>query len=204
VLLLGLCPLFAVTTSVVNGLALGLATAAVLTIATFVVSLTRAALLSAVRFPLFLLIVAALVTCIDLLTNALRSDLHESLGVFIPLIVANSALVAHARTVASVRPVGQATLASLATGAGFVLVLVVLGALREILGHGTLFAGMPLLTGGSGAGLAVHLPFGGMLVAVLPPGAFFGMALLLALRKAVAREPAVPAGQSSPAVAPAP
>jgi electron transport complex protein RnfE len=144
------------------------------------------------------------VTCIDLLTNALRNDLHESLGVFIPLIVANSALVAHARTVASVRPVVPATLASLATGAGFVLVLVALGALREILGRGTLFAGMPLLTGGGGADVAVHLPFAGMLVAVLPPGAFFGMALLLALRNAVGRDRAAPGSQPNPATVPAP
>jgi electron transport complex protein RnfE len=202
--LLGLCPLLAVTTSVVNGLALGLATAAVLTAATFVVSLARPLLLPAARFPLFVLLVAVMVACIDLLTNAARDDLHTSLGIFLPLIVANSALGAHARAAATMRSVSRATLASLATGAGFLLVLVVLGALREILGHGTLFAGMPMLTGASGSGFEVDLPFGGMLVAALPPGAFFGMALLLALRNVIARGRAAPAPQPTAAVEPLP
>jgi electron transport complex protein RnfE len=190
--LLGLCPLLAVTTSVVNGFALGVATAAVLTIATFLVSSLKFAVVPAARWPLFVLIAAALVTCIDLVMHAVRDDLHDSLGIFVPLIVANSLFGAHARAVASREPVGRATLASLATGAGFVLVMVALGALREMLGRGTLLAGMPQLTGGAGAGLALHLPFSGMLAAVLPPGAFFGMALLLALRNAASRKRSPP------------
>jgi H+/Na+-translocating ferredoxin:NAD+ oxidoreductase subunit E len=191
--LLGLCPLLAVTTSVVNGLALGLATAGALTITNTVISMMRRALIPFVRIPLFVLIIAALVTCIDLLMNALLDDLHQILGLFIPLIVTNCALLAQAETVASRRPVLEALLSGLATGLGFLAVLVALGALREMFGHGTLFAGMPMLAGPGSAGLELHLPFDGMLVAILPPGAFFGMAALLALRNWLTRERAAPA-----------
>jgi electron transport complex protein RnfE len=187
--LLGLCPLLAVTTSVVNGLALGLATAGALTIANTVISMMRRALIPFVRIPLFVLIIAALVTCIDLLTNAMLDDLHQILGLFIPLIVTNCALLAQAETVASRRPVFEALLSGLATGLGFLAVLVALGALRELFGHGTLFAGMPMLAGPGSAALELDLPFDGMLVAILPPGAFFGMAALLALRNWLTREP---------------
>ena len=179
--LLGLCPLLAVTTSVVNGLALGLATAAVLTIGSALVAPLRGALLPIARVPLYVLITASLVTCIDLVSNALLDDLHQRLGIFIPLIVTNSAVLAHAETVASRRGPVAATLAGLSTGLGFLGVLVTLGALREVLGHGTLLADLPLLFGDRAAGFHVALPFDGMQVAVLPPGAFFGMALLLAL-----------------------
>jgi electron transport complex protein RnfE len=179
--LLGLCPLLAVTTSVVNGLALGAATAAVLTVGSAIVASLRGALLPIARVPLYVLITAALVTCVDLLSSALLNDLHERLGIFIPLIVTNSAVLAHAETVAAKRGPVAATLAGLSTGLGFLGVLVTLGALRELLGHGTLLADLPLLLGDGAAGWHVTLPFDGMQVAVLPPGAFFGMALLLAL-----------------------
>jgi electron transport complex protein RnfE len=142
-----------------------------------------------VRIPLFVLIIASLVTCIDLLTNALLDELHVVLGLFIPLIVTNCAVLAQAETVASRRPVGQAAVTGFATGLGFVGVLATLGALRELFGQGTLFAGLPLIAGERAAPLTIDLPFDGMLVALLPPGAFFGMAALLALRKLVTREP---------------
>ncbi len=199
--LLGLCPLLAVTTSVVNGLALGAATTVVLTLTNGVISMMRRALIPAVRIPLFVLIIASLVTCIDLLTNALLDQLHEVLGLFIPLIVTNCALLAQAETVASRRPVGAATLTGFATGLGFLFVLVTLGAVRELLGHGTLLAGMPMLAGDATAWLKIQLPFQGMLVAVLPPGAFFGMALLLAARNYLTarRQPARAPQTSTPA-----
>jgi len=186
--LLGLCPLLAVTTSVVNGLALGLATTGVLTVTNTVISMMRRALIPFVRIPLFVLIIAALVTCIDLLTNAVLDDLHQVLGLFIPLIVTNCAMVAQAETVASRRPVAESLLSGLSTGLGFLAVLVLLGALREMFGHGTLLAGMPMLAGERAAGLEVHLPFDGMLVAILPPGAFFGMAALIAARNWLTRD----------------
>jgi electron transport complex protein RnfE len=187
--LLGLCPLLAVTTSVVNGLALGLATTSVLAVTNAAISMMRRALVPHVRIPLYVLIIASLVTCIDLLSNALLDDLHEILWLFIPLIVTNCALLAQAETVASRRPVLEALLTGLATGFGFTVVLTALGGLRELFGHGTLFAGLPMLFGERTAALQLHLPVGGMLVATLPPGAFFGMAALLALRNWLAREP---------------
>ena len=180
--LLGLSPLLAVTISAVNGLALGLATTAVLLVTNVVISLVRRAVVPAWRVPLFVLIAAALVTAIDLLSNALFDDLHEALGLFIALIVANCALVAQAETVATRRPVVEAALSGLATGLGALGVLVLLGGLRELFGHGTLFAGMPMLFGSGAAAFTLNLHFSGMLIAVLPPGAFFGMAALLALR----------------------
>jgi electron transport complex protein RnfE len=199
--LLGLCPLLAVTTSVVNGLALGLATAAVLVVTNILVATMRRALLPVVRIPLYVLIVASLVTCIDLMSNALLDELHENLGLFIPLIVTNCALLAQADTVATRRPVGEALLAGLATGLGFVAVLVTLGGLRELVGHGTLFAGMPLLAGDGTGWMKLQLPIHGMLVAILPPGAFFGVAGLLALHNWLRGERTAPAGVSVVATA---
>jgi electron transport complex protein RnfE len=190
--LLALCPLLAVTTSAVNGLALGLATTAVLVVANTIISLLRRVLLPSVRIPLFVLLIAALVTCIDLLTHAVLDDLHEALGLFIPLIVVNCGVLAQAETVASRRPVIESLLSGLATGLGFLGVLVTLGALREALGRGTLLGGLPMLAGDWSAALRLDLPFDGMLVAVLPPGAFFGMALLLALRTRLTRMPEEP------------
>jgi electron transport complex protein RnfE len=203
--LLGLCPLLAITTSVVNGLALGLASAAVLVVSNAIVALTRRALVPAARIPLYVLIVASLVTCIDLLSNALLDDLHESLGLFIPLIVTNCALLAQAETVATRKPVGAALLEGVATGLGFIAVLVALGGLRELLGHGTLLAGMSTLAGGGTAWIQLQLPIHGMLVAILPPGAFFGVAALIALRNWLGRERLAPvaAPAAENAVAPA-
>ena len=180
--LLGLCPVLAVTTTVVNGLTLGLATSVVLIATNTLVSLMRRALVPVVRIPLFLLIIASLVTSIDLLMNALLFDLHGILGIFIPLIITNCAILAQAETVASREPVWRAALAALVVGIGTCGVLVALGALREIFGSGTLFAGMPMLFGEAANGWTINLPFDGMLAAILPPGAFFGLAALLALR----------------------
>jgi electron transport complex protein RnfE len=188
--LLGLCPLLAVTTSVVNGLMLGLATASVLLLTNISISLMRAALIPVVRIPLFVLIIASLVTSIDLLTSALFFELHETLGLFIPLIITNCAILAQAETVASRRPVGYSAAAAIASGLGFGAVLIVLGAVREILGAGTLFAGLDLLFGPGASGLRIDLGYNGMLIAVLPPGAFFGLAALLAIRNCLlSREP---------------
>jgi len=137
-------------------------------------------------------------------SNALLDDLHESLGLFIPLIVTNCALLAQADTVASRKPVGEALLTGIATGAGFVVVLVALGGLREVLGHGTLFAGMPMLAGGAAAWMQLNFPFHGMLVAVLPPGAFFGIAALIALRNWLGRERPAPVAAPVAEIAAAP
>lgn len=186
---LGLCPLLAVTTTVVNGLALGLASAAVVVIASTAMALLKHALKPAARLPIALLILAALVTVIDLFSEAVFYDLHGKLGIFIPLIVVNSGLLAHAENVASRRSVGFTFLSALATGLGFLLAFLALGALREILGHGTLLSDIELLAGEGSRGMTLELPVGGMLVAILPPGAFFGMGLLLALRNRLTAKP---------------
>jgi Na+-translocating ferredoxin:NAD+ oxidoreductase subunit E len=188
--LLGLCPLLAVTTTVVNGLALGLMTAAVVTLTNTVVSMLRGAMSPSVRIPLFVLVIASLVTSIDLLASAFFHELHGVLGLFIPLIITNCAILAQAETVASREPLPRAAVAGLATGLGFAFVLVTLGLLRELVGHGTLLGGFAMLLGEGGSRLAIDLPFDGMLVAILPPGAFFGLALLLAARNLFTREPA--------------
>jgi len=180
--LIGLCPLLAVTTTLVGGLALGLASAAVVLVTSTTMALLRSVLVPFARLPLTLLILAALVTAVDLFSQALFYDLHESLGIFVPLIVVNTGLLAHAENVASRRGVAFTFVSALATGLGFLFALATLGALREIFGSGTLFAGVELLGGDGARALTLTLPFDGMLVATLPPGAFFGMALLLALR----------------------
>jgi electron transport complex protein RnfE len=183
--LLGLCPLLAVTTTLVAGLALGAASAAVIVVASTTMAALRRFVAPGVRLPLALLILAALVTVIDLVAAAVLFDLHGLLGLFVPLIVVNSGLLAHARNVASERSIAFTFLSALSTGLGFILAFIVLGALRELVGHGTLLAGTEMLAGSGG--LTLTLPFGGMLVAILPPGAFFAMGLLLALRNRFTR-----------------
>jgi electron transport complex protein RnfE len=122
-------------------------------------------------------------------TSALFFELHETLGLFIPLIITNCAILAQAETVASRRPVGYSAASAISSGLGFGAVLIVLGAVREILGSGTLFAGLDLLFGPVAAGLTIDFGFDGMLIAILPPGAFFGLAALLAIRnRLLARE----------------
>jgi Na+-translocating ferredoxin:NAD+ oxidoreductase subunit E len=180
--LLGLCPLLAVTTTLVNGLALGVASAAIIVVASTAMAVLRGVLLPAARLVVAMLILVALVTVLDFLTEAVLYDLHETLGLFLPLIVVNSGLLAHAENVASRRGATFTFISALSTGIGFLFVLVTLGALREIAGRGTLFAGVEMLAGDGSRALTVDLPFGGMLVAIAPPGAFFFMALLLALR----------------------
>lgn len=184
--LLGLCPLLAVTTTLVAGLALGIASAAVIVVASTMMAALRRLVTPRARLPLALLILTALVTVVDLVTAAVLFDLHGVLGLFVPLIVVNSGLLAHARNVASERGVAFTFLSALSTGLGFMFAFIVLGSLRELVGHGTLLAGTEML-GGGGSELTLALPFSGMLVAVLPPGAFFAMGLLLALRNRLAR-----------------
>ena len=191
--LLGLCPLLAITTTLVNGLALGLATTAVLIATNSVVSLIRPALAPSVRIVVFVLIIASLVTTVDLLTAAFFHELHRVLGLFIPLIVTNCAILAQAETVASRHGPIQAASSALAAGLGFAGVLIVLGGLREIIGFGTLFSGLDLLLGEAARGLRLELPYEGMLAAILPPGAFFGLAALIALRNRLARPRETPA-----------
>ncbi len=180
--LLALSPLLAVTTSAVNGLALGVATLAVLLVASTVIALVRRWVLPQLRVPLYLLVAAGVVTAVDLVCNALFDDLHEALGLYLALVVANCALLARAETAAARQPVVPAILSGAITGVAAVGTLVLIGGLRELVGHGTLFGGMPMLLGPRSSGLTLDLHYSGVLIAVLPPGAFLCMAALLAVR----------------------
>ena len=182
--LLGLCPLLAVTATVTNGLGLGLATTLVLIGSNATVSIIRNLVPNEIRIPIFVMIIAAFVTVVQLLMNAYTYELYQALGIFIPLIVTNCAIIGRAEAYASKNPIGYAAFDGLMMGLGFTVVLVLLGAMRELLGYGTLFAGANLLLGDWASSLKVTIfttasPF---LLAILPPGAFLGMGLLIAAK----------------------
>jgi len=203
VVLLGLCPLLAVSGTVVNALGLGLATLFTLMASNLAVSLLRGLLRPEIRIPAFVLIIASVVTVIELTMQAWLYDLYQVLGIFIPLIVTNCAIIGRAEAFASRNPPGPALADGFATGLGFCLTLVLLGALREIAGHGTLLADAQLLFGDWGARLKVQVVPGhpGFLLAILPPGAFIGLGLLVAARNALSTRLARPAAVPGPALA---
>src|SRR5690606_33492273 len=166
--LLGLCPLLAVSNTAVNGLGLGLATLFVLTLSNLTVSLIRGALKPEVRIPVFVLVIASLVTAVELSMNAFFHELYTALGIFIPLIVTNCAIIARAEAFAARNAPLPSVLDGLTMGSGFASVLVVLGALRELVGQGTLLMGAEQLFGPVAAGWTLTLPgYGGFLLAVL-------------------------------------
>ena len=180
--LLGLCPLLAVTTNAVNGLGLGLATLLTLTASNVTVSLIRNVVRPEVRIPVFVLVIASIVTVIELAMNAWLHDLYLILGIFIPLIVTNCAIIGRAESFASRHSVGRALLDGLAMGAGFTLVLVALGGMRELIGQGTLLSQAHLMFGEYGRQFTLTLieDYRGFLLAILPPGAFIGLGFLIA------------------------
>lgn len=184
--LLGLCPVLAVTSSFVNGLGLGIATLGVLVASNGLVSATRRWIISEIRIPIYVLIIASLVTCIELLFKAWFPSLDRSLGIFIPLIVTNCAIVARAEIFASRNPIGTSMADGLSMGIGFALLLMAIGAFRELLGQGSLFARMDMLLGGEPIRGLVFTD-GGWLLAVLPPGAFFSLALAIAAKNVLDR-----------------
>jgi electron transport complex protein RnfE len=184
--LLGLCPLLAVSTSLGSGLGLGLATLAVLVASNGMVSLVGRSLPAEIRIAVFVLLIAALVTAIELALAAWLPGLHAALGIFLPLIVTNCLVLARAEAFASRQPVGNALLDGFAMGGGFLVVLVALGSVREVLGHGSLGGDLHALLGTGGPTSGLHL-FGeqhGFLLALLPPGAFILLGLGLAWRQA--------------------
>jgi len=182
--LLGLCPLLAVTASFVNGLGLGIATLAVLMASNALVSATRRWIQPEIRVPIYVLIIASLVTCIELIFKAWFPDLDRSLGIFIPLIVTNCAIVARAEVFASRNPVGSSIIDGLVMGTGFALLLMTIGAFRELFGQGSLFARMDMLFGGEPV-RGIVLAENGWLLLVMPPGAFFSLALAIAAKNAI-------------------
>lgn len=179
--LLGLCPLLAVTSTVVNGIGLGIATLITLVLSNTLVSLIRGFVRNEVRLPVFVLIIASIVTVIELMMKAFFYDLYLVLGIFIPLIVTNCAIIGRAEGFASKNPVGIAALDGFMMGLGFLIVLALLGGMREVIGFGTLFAHADLMFGEAAKALTIVFndEYQGFLLAILPPGAFFGLALLI-------------------------
>ena len=185
--LLGLCPLLAVTNSFINGLGLGIATLAVLTCSNGLVSAARRWIRKEIRIPIYVLIIASLVTCIELIFKAWFPTLDRSLGIFIPLIVTNCAIVARAEIFASRNSVGHSLIDGIGMGAGFALLLMAIGAFRELIGQGSIFSDAHMLFGGEPFRGFV-LVDGGFLLAILPPGAFFSLALAVAAKSAIDRK----------------
>ncbi len=179
--LLGLCPMLAVTSTAINGIGLGLATMMTLVISNTLVSLIRDVVRQEVRLPVFVLIIASVVTIIELIMKAWFYELYLVLGIFIPLIVTNCSIIGRAEGFASRNPVGASALDGFMMGLGFLLVLATLGMMREVIGFGTIFAQADVMFGEAAGFLTLSLfqDYGGFLVAVLPPGAFFGLALLI-------------------------
>ncbi|MCG9736749.1 electron transport complex subunit E [Shewanella insulae] len=202
--LLGLCPLLAVTATLTNAIGLGLATLVVLVGSNVLVSLVREFVPKEIRIPVFVMIIAALVTCVQLLINAYAYGLYLSLGIFLPLIVTNCVIIGRAEAFASRNSVVKAAFDGLMMGLGFTLVLMLLGACREILGQGTLFDGADLLLGDWAKGLTVHLwqVDTNFLLAMLPPGAFIAMGFLIAVKNMIDKqlEARKPAPEAAPAV----
>ncbi len=207
--LLGLCPTLAVTTTAVNGLSLGFATALVMAASNGAVSPVRRFVPSEIRVPVFILVIAALVTVIDLTIHGFAEPLHKVLGIFIPLIVVNCIVLARVESFAAKNPPAPAMWDGFMMGIGLTLVLGLLGGMRELIGKGTLFSGLDLAFGASFKPyeLTIIPDYSGFLLAILPPGAFLGLAGLIAARNwAELRKtatPSLPANNASSALKPA-
>jgi Na+-translocating ferredoxin:NAD+ oxidoreductase subunit E len=186
VALLGLCPLLAVTNTAINGLGLGLATTAVLVSSNATVSLIRNLVRPEVRLPVFVMVIASFVTAIELGMNAYFHEMHKILGIFIPLIVTNCAIIGRAEAFASKNNLSSAIVDGLSIGIGFMLVLMTLGGIRELVGQGTLFDQAHLMFGEAARGMSLKIEdFHGMLIAILPPGAFIGPGLLIMVKNII-------------------
>lgn len=184
VALLGLCPLLAVSNTVINSLGLGIATTLTLVLSNGLISSLRCYILPEIRLPLFVLIIAGVVTIIELLMNAWFYELYKTLGIFIPLIVTNCAIISRAEVFASKNRIVPSLIDGLAMGLGFTFALVLLGACREIIGTGTLFSQAELLFGTLASHWQINVfeDYSGVLLAMLPPGAFITLGLLIALK----------------------
>ncbi|MDP3679138.1 MAG: electron transport complex subunit E [Methylotenera sp.] len=203
--LLGLCPTLAVTTTAVNGLSLGLATALVMSASNGSVSPVRRFIPNEIRVPVFILVIAALVTVIDLSINAFAHPLHKVLGIFIPLIVVNCIVLARVESFAAKNAPVPSMLDGLMMGLGLTLVLGLLGAMREIIGKGSLFSGLDLVFGPAAKQfmLTVIPDYHGFLLAVLPPGAFLGLGILIAARNWIEIRKTANTNASTPQLKPA-
>ena len=196
--ILGMCPTLAVSTTLVNGLSLDLATALVMALSNTAAAVVSRLVPQAVRIPIYILIIATLVTLVDLLMHAYLLPLYLVLGIYIPLIVVNCIVLARVEAYASKNGVFHSFLDGLMMGLGLALVLAFLGGLREVFGKGTLLSGLDLAFGPAAKAFVIHvLPnYQGLLLSILPPGAFFGLGLMIALRNRIeqirAQQPALP------------
>lgn len=188
--LLGLCPLLAVTGTVVNALGLALATMLVLIGSNIAVSLVRNYVPDAVRLPAFVMIIASYVTCTELLMQAYTYELYTVLGIFIPLIVTNCAILGRADAFAAKNGILPSAVDGFMMALGFAVVLILLGALREIIGQGTLFSNMELLFGETAKDWKIDIftDYPDFLFAILPPGAFVGLGLLIAFKNVIDKQ----------------
>ncbi len=204
--LLGLCPLLAVTATLINGLGMGLATTAVLVASNVTVSAIRNVVRSEIRVPVFVLVIASFVTAVELAMNAYLHELYKVLGIFIPLIVTNCSILGRAEAFASKNSIPRSFLDGLTMGLGFTGVLVVLGGMRELAGNGTFFAKANLMFGDAARHLLVHVipNYDGFLLAILPPGAFLGLGFLIAFKNLIDRRAQRRAVQSIGVAVPAP
>ena len=198
--ILGLCPLLAVTTNAVNGIMLSLATILVMAMSGFAIASLRNLIPHEIRIPVFILIVAALVTVVDLLFNANLHELYLVLGIFIPLIVTNCIVLARVEAFAAKNPPLHATFDGIFMGIGMLWTLAVLGGLREFFGGGTLFAGIDLVFPGLQPLQLLPADYPGLLIAILPPGAFILLGCMIAWKNWVE---ARAASRQKPPVAPA-
>jgi electron transport complex protein RnfE len=187
---LGLCPTMAVTSTATNGLGMGLATTAVLVASNMIISSIRHAVSEEVRIPVFIVIIATLVTLVDVSINAWAHDLYKVLGLYIALIVANCAVLGRAEAFAAKNPILPSGMDGLMMGLGFTFALTTIGAVREILGTGTLFAGAHLLLGPSFSFLEMKLipDYKGFLLMILPPGGFLAVGFLIAAKRIIDRQ----------------
>lgn len=182
--MLGLCPLLAVSNTAINALGMGIATISVVVITNLLVSLIRPITHKEIRIPLFVLLIASVVTTLEMVMNAYFHELYLVLGIFIPLIVTNCLIMARAEAFASKNGWWLSVKDGFFVGLGFALVMFVIGVMRELIGQGTLFSQAHLLFGDWGYAIELTLveDYSGFLIAVLPPGAFFALALLVAIK----------------------
>lgn len=185
--LLGLCPLLAVTGTFINGLGLGIATLITLVLSNASVSAIRHWVRPEIRIPVFVLIIASIVTMIEMLMHAWFSELYYILGIFIPLIVTNCSIIARAESYAAKNSILPSVIDGFMMGSGFLLVLITLGGIREIIGFGTLFDYSHLMFGEAARDWTISIGdnYPGFLLAVLPPGAFIGLGLLIAMKNLI-------------------
>lgn len=185
--LLGLCPMLAVTGTFINGLGLGMATLLTLVLSNSAVSIIRHWVRPEIRIPVFVLIIASIVTMIEMLMHAWFVELYYILGIFIPLIVTNCSVIARAESFAAKNALLPSALDGLMMGAGFLAVLLILGGIREVLGYGTLFDHAELMFGDKAANwtLVLGTDYHGFLLAILPPGAFIGLGLIIAVKNII-------------------